>query len=64
MVNVLFYIIWLYKTDKHSFVQFKPGCIFNKYKICIVDNMFWILFRNFDNRNLLDCLLNLTFLFF
>lgn len=42
MVNVLFYIIWLYKTDKHSFVQFKPGCIFNKYKIYIVDNMFWI----------------------
>ena len=64
MINIMFYIIWFYKADKHTFIQFKPCYIFDKCKIYIVDNMFWVLFGNLDNRNLFDCLLNLTFLFF
>ena len=64
MINVVFNIVWLYKTDKHSFIQFKPCYIFDKYKIGIVDDVSWIFFCNFDNRNLFDRLPNLIFLFF
>ena len=39
MINVVFNIIWLYKADKHSFIQFLPCYIFDKRKVCIVDNV-------------------------